>query len=206
MEHFETFTNALSGTRAKRKPRKRFDVMNILFQESVRFENMWFRPVFRIVVDDIEWNPDQGSLLDDKSSKLSWCVFPILDTFSVIPGNWRIHSQIFLKILCLCSQFSRYNMFNLKYFSAFYLYTCIQVGHVWNGLMVNNTFKSVQHFIYFLQECFKDFRVFCQVEAKCCQCVGGCLKTSSNESNSLNVKYVAYSSSILMPIIPIPVL
>ena len=70
--------------------------MNILFQESVRFENMWFRPEFRIVVDDIEWNPDQGSLLDNKSSKLSWCVFPILDTFSVIPCNWRIHSQIFL--------------------------------------------------------------------------------------------------------------
>ena len=71
MKHFETFTNALSGTRAKRKPRKRFDVMNILFQESVRFKKMWFRPVFRIVVDDIEWDPDQGSLLDDKSSKLS---------------------------------------------------------------------------------------------------------------------------------------
>ena len=71
IEYFETFTNALSGTRAKRKPRKRFHIMNILFQESVRFENMWFRPVFRIVVDDIEWDPDQGSLLDDKSSKLS---------------------------------------------------------------------------------------------------------------------------------------
>ena len=87
------FTNTLSWTGSKWKPGKRFDVVSIFFEESLRFEDLRLRPELGVVMESVERNPDLGSLGDLQATELS-SVIPVLHAHPVNPSHGPIQSQV----------------------------------------------------------------------------------------------------------------
>ena len=71
--------------------------MSIFFEESLRFEGFRLRPELWVVMDHVVRKSDGGALPDLKSSEFSSRVDPVLDTKSVISGDWRVDTEVFLR-------------------------------------------------------------------------------------------------------------
>ena len=72
--------------------------MSIFFEESLRFEDFRLRPELGVVMDHVVRKPDGCAFLDLKSSEFSSRVDPVLDTKPVISGDWRVDTEIFLRL------------------------------------------------------------------------------------------------------------
>ena len=73
--------------------------MSIFFEESLGFEDFRLRPELGVVMDHVVRKSDGGSLLDLKSSEFSSRVDPVLDAKPVISGDWRVDTEVFLRLL-----------------------------------------------------------------------------------------------------------
>ena len=73
--------------------------MSIFFEESLWFEDFRLRPELGVVMDHVVRKPDGCAFLDLKSSEFSSRVDPVLDTKPVISGDWRVDTEVFLRLL-----------------------------------------------------------------------------------------------------------
>ena len=73
--------------------------MSVVFEESVRIENVWLRPELRVAVDDIIRQSDVSALLYLQSSELSRSVHPVLDAETIVPCDRRMDTEVLLRCL-----------------------------------------------------------------------------------------------------------
>ena len=183
---FTKLTDALPWPRPEGEEAEGDDVGGVLLEEPLRPELFRLRPEVRVMVDDVVGEPDERPSLDLDVSELSLSL-PVLHTLPVISRNGREHPEVFLVIKRLVQNFC---------FSPAFtdLDTGIQVGHVGDGLVVDNTIELLSDLVHLLQQSIEDVRVPGQVVAQSGQSVGGRLKSGSEKNNSLEREKISFFS------------